>query len=284
MTKLKTIRNRYEKAAFLIGNGPNLYSDIMPSWTNLLKTAGDGPVEFALEGLTYTEVYDLVELASNNPQGIKTRIIKQLALKKKDDLSVHQNLMNLAITTESPVLTTNFDAAFESSIDARIKHIDSRDFTRYYPWKSYYAHTAIGRPTEGFGIWKVHGDVNYRDSIRLGLADYMGSVERARKLLHHGRNRISRKKHRDYWNGSNTWLDIWFNMPIIIIGFGFGVHETFLRWLLIERKRYYRDFHPGKGIDICYVYVNPPKPDVKNLLQTLGVEFVKIPSYGHLYL
>lgn len=283
MKNLTDIRATFDRAAFLIGNGPNLYSNIMPSWTDLLKSAGDGPVAFALDGLAYTEVYDLVELASPNPRGIKNRIIKQLALRRKDDLSVHRHLMELAINSESPVLTTNFDAAFEASIAARINHIDSRGFTRYYPWKSYYANDAIKKPAEGFGIWKVHGDVNYRDSIRLGLADYMGSVERARKLLHHGRNRISRKKHWTYWNGSNTWLDIWFNMPIIIVGFGFGVHETFLRWLLIERKRYFRDFHPGRSIDIRYLYVNPPKPDVQNLLQTLGVEFVKMPSFDHLY-
>ncbi|WP_421877590.1 SIR2 family protein [Marinoscillum sp.] len=281
MKILSALRSKYRKAAFLIGNGPNLYSQIMPSWTNLLRAAGDKNVAFALKGLSYTEVYDLVELTAKDHLAIKPRIVKQLALKKSSDLSTHRALMQLARETDSPVLTTNFDTAFEDSIHAQLHHTSTKGFTRFYPWKSYYATNKLNHPTSGFGIWKIHGDVRYKDSIRLGLTDYMGSVERARSISKVRYQHLRRNQNRR--QVSDTWLDIWFELPIIIVGFGYGAHETFLRWLLIERKKYFRDFLEQDTLDMHYVSVGNAKPDVKNLLETLGVTFHSVDSFDDLY-
>ena len=61
MKALEDIIKRYNKTALLIGNGPNLAAKIMPTWKNLLFSASDSPINFQLEGLSNTEVYDLVE-------------------------------------------------------------------------------------------------------------------------------------------------------------------------------------------------------------------------------
>ena len=282
MKLLSEIRQQYDQAAFLIGNGPNLYSQIMPSWTDLLREAGDKNVAFALVGLSYTEVYDLLELTTKDHWAIKPRIVKLLKTITSDDHSLHKRLMDFANQTNSPVLTTNFDPAFEESIEAPLRHISPKGFTRFYPWKSYYSPEILNHPTSGFGIWKVHGDLRYKDSIRLGLTDYMGSVERARKMIAKGRYRLL-KKNLKRWNGSNTWLDIWFKMPIIIVGFGFGAHETFLRWLLIERKKFFRNELKQEAFHIHYITVGEPPADVKNLLETLGVTFHFADSFEEIY-
>jgi len=281
MRVLEDIIKRYEKAALLIGNGPNLAAKIMPSWKDLLFSAAGSPIKFQLKGLSNTEVYDLVELNSEDPSSVKERVKTKLTLNNSDNIEIHRRLMEFAQRNNSPVLTTNFDDALEKSVNAKRFHIDSKGFTRFYPWKTYYGYNQINLPTDGFGIWKVHGDVRYKDSIRLGLTDYMGSVERARKLIHNGEDSLFRGKLQSYWKGHQTWLHIWFNIPIIILGLGYGIDEIFLRWLLIERKRYLNIFN--EPMNVWYVSKGIPAPAINNLMQNLGAQVKIINDHSELY-
>lgn len=281
MRALEELTNRHDKVAFLIGNGPNLAAHIMPSWKELLKSAADRPINFELDGLSNTEVYDLVELSSEDQHGVKERVKNKLALKPTDNIEIHRRLMDFAESKNSPVLTTNFDEAFEKSVNAKLFHIESKGFTHFYPWKTYYGHNQLNLPTDGFGIWKVHGDVRYKDSIRLGLTDYMGSAERARKLIHNGEDRLFHGKRQDSWQGYQTWLHIWFNLPIVIFGLGYGIDEVFLRWLLIERKRYL-NIH-GEPMDMWYLSAETPEPAVNNLMRNLGVQVKVVRDYSEIY-
>jgi len=281
MKVLQEIVKKHGKVAFLIGNGPNLAAEIMPSWKELLKSASDRPIDFVLDGLSNTEVYDLVELNSSANHDTKEQVSNKLKLKTNANIEIHSRLMQFAIEKNSPVLTTNFDAAFETSCNAQLFHINSKGFTRFYPWKTYYGRTQLKLPTDGFGIWKIHGDVRYKDSIRLGLTDYMGSVERARKLIHNGDDRLFSGKKQNYWQGYQTWLHIWFNLPIVIFGLGYGIDEVFLRWLLIERKRYLNIY--GDDMEVYYISKDTPAPAIKNLMENLGVEIKNIYDYSEIY-
>ena len=281
MITLQNIARRHNKVAFLIGNGPNLAASIMPSWKRLLKSAADRPIDFDVDGLSNTEIYDLVELYSETRHDVKERVIEQLKLLPTYNLDIHKRLMEFALSNKYPVLTTNFDEAFEYSIDAKLFHIDSKGFTRFYPWKTYYGHEQLNLPTEGFGIWKIHGDVRYGDSIRLGLTDYMGSAERARKLIHNGDDRLFKGKRKNYWQGHQTWLHIWFNLPIVIFGLGYGIDEVFLRWLLIERRRYL-NMH-NDPMNVYFISKGEPAPATKNLMQNLGVQISNIIDYSDVY-
>lgn len=283
MKAIKNVLKKYPNAAFLIGNGPNLAAGIMPSWSDLLVAAGDKRIEFPYDGLTNTEVYDLVELYAKPKTDVKKRVIKQLAIKDPAKLGVHKNLMELAMEHKAPVLTTNFDAGFETAIGASLHHITPKGFTRYYPWKTYYALNPLANPADGFGIWKVHGDVRYKDSIRLGLTDYIGSGERARRLISKGPGRLNNTRRKSPWNGCDTWLDIWFNKPIIIFGLGYGKDEVFLRWLLIERRRFFNK--TGRNMEVTYIDVKGEKPNapVYNLMRNLGVELVLVKGFDEIY-
>ena len=283
MNAIKQVLKKYPDAAMLIGNGPNLSAGIMPSWSDLLLAAGDKRIEYPYDELTNTEIYDLVELYAKPTTDVKKRVIKQLNITPTDDLSVHKRLMNLAQAHNSPVLTTNFDAGFETAIGAKMHHIVPKGFTRYYPWKSYYSIAELVQPCGGFGIWKVHGDVRYKDSIRLGLTDYIGSSERARDLISKGAGRLGNTHRTNPWNGHDTWLDIWFNKPIIIFGLGYGKDEVFLRWLLIERRRFFNKM--GRDMDVTYIDVKGPTPNapVYNLMQNLGVTLKLVKGFDDIY-
>ncbi len=281
METLKKLIHSHDKVAFLIGNGPNLAAKIMPSWKELLASVSDMPISSDISGLSNTEVYDLVELHSKNPTKIKERVCQHLTIKDKHSLTIHKDLMEMAEAFDIPVLTTNFDQALETSVDAKLHHLESKSFTRFYPWKSYYGHVPLEFPTDGFGIWKIHGDIRYKDSIRLGLTEYMGSVERARKILHKGKGRLMKRKDRNKWQGNKTWLHIWFHLPIIIFGLGCGIDEIFLRWLLIERRRYLNLYK--EPMNVWYISLESPPPAVSNLMQNLGAKIEIIKDYPEIY-
>lgn len=65
----------------------------------------------------------------------------------------------------------------------------------------------------------------------------MGSVERARVRLHKGVGAYPQVV--KYTRGM---AQILFHRPLAIIGLGLAENEVFLRWLLIEGAKYYKDF------------------------------------------
>ena len=75
----------------------------------------------------------------------------------------------------------------------------------------------------------------------------MGNVTHARKFIH-GKSSLFAfdGKNTRNWSGADSWLHIFFNKSLFIVGLGLEESETFLRWLLIERAKYFRKFHNKK--------------------------------------
>jgi hypothetical protein len=130
--------------------------------------------------------------------------------------------------------------------------------------------------------------INYPRSIRLGISHYMGSIERARSLLHDGNDCLfSRKKGKNAneWKGSNTWLHIVFNKSLFIFGLGLEENEIFLRWLLIERMRYIRYFSgiQHKGWYITNRSNNETDKGKKLFLEFVGFKVIEVDDYKDIY-
>ena len=149
------------------------------------------------------------------------------------------------------MLTTNFDNTLGKALSyytpQRITDPQQK-FTDYYPWNSYYGPSDLDDPCSDFGIWHVNGLERYHRSIRLGLLHYMGSVQRVRGWLHGGKRPLfsSKDQNSNPWLGSKTWLHIMFNKNLLFFGIGMEENEIFLRWLLIQRERYFQ-FWERKG-------------------------------------
>jgi hypothetical protein len=155
----------------------------------------------------------------------------------------HKRVVSWAKQARCPLLTTNFDKTFSEAGDCKLLHTRRDGFTDYYPWETYYGHQQFDDPCHGFAIWHINGMERYPRSIRLGLSHYMGSVQRARDWLHRGNERrLFSGKDIHNWRGFGTWLHIMFDKRLVILGLGLKEDEVFLRWLLIERARYFRKF------------------------------------------
>ncbi|MET7029802.1 SIR2 family protein [Sediminicola luteus] len=277
MGLLKETIIELNRPAILLGNGINLLENTFIDWKALLKKLGGNDIKF--EGLTYNEIYNFIELKKDDDRKLKNNVALELQSPKKSRLAPHSSFIELMVQYDCPVLTTNFDLALETSKDLESFRITKKGFTRYYPWDIYSGISQLKTPIDGFGIWHIHGMTKYLDSIRLGLTDYMGSVERSRKWIHRGPDSLFRGKDQLYWPGKDSWLHIWFNMPLIIVGIKLETQEIFIRWLLIERERYFRKFEVRRRKTVFLSTRNDTR--INNFLENLNIKHITTSSIDH---
>ncbi|MCD8260971.1 MAG: hypothetical protein LUD15_05330 [Bacteroides sp.] len=172
----------------------------------------------------------------------------------------HTLFLEKASLLNAPVLTMNFDLILPDALQLKQFYLYTKGFTDFYPWSTYYGSKQLNYPTDGFGIWYINGCIKYPRSIRLGLSHYMGSVERARNMIQKGEDNLYRTKHPDNWSGCKTWLHRIFHRSLCIFGLELDENEVFLRWLLIERAKYFRKF-PDRKRKGWYVVKKPSLPD-----------------------
>ena len=114
----------------------------------------------------------------------------------------------------------------------------------------------------------------------------MGSVERARNLLHKREDEVLfTGKNNTQWKGYKTWLHIIFNKSLFVFGLGLEENELFLRWILIERIKYFKKF-PGrrhKGWYINRRSNNETDQGKKFFLERVGFEVIDVDDYAEIY-
>lgn len=279
--------------ALVIGNGINRYGAASQanSWDALLlDLASKHGIEVGSkipDGITLTEFYDLLELDSAASATSK-RSLQEEFCTEMDNWRVfahHQRIVAWARKNATPILTTNFDTVLSRAGDCRLLPDKlTSSFTDFYPWNRYYGDSQPSSSTQGFGIWHVNGMQKYRRSVRLGLTHYMGSVERVRGWMHKSRaGRLFTDKEADTWPGASTWLHFIFNKPLFIFGLGLDENEIFLRWLLIERARFFKKF-PERHRNAWYVYSSENEKKGKLFfLEKLGIKPVKADTYEKIY-
>lgn len=292
--QLNTLLNRHKShLALLIGNGINRYNSNASnnSWDALLTQLAQQHLptfgQHLPPGMSLTEFYDVLDLGLRGQQANKKipSLQQQFCALMADwrPMAQHTYVMEWAKRHAAPVLTTNFEQCLSDAIGGKAYLGQGASFTDFYPWEAYFATEELSDPCAGFGIWHINGMQKYHRSIRLGLTHYMGSVERARGRLHKGSRRLSAGGDIQQWEGASTWLQILFHRPLLIIGLGLAENEVFLRWLLIERAKYYKDF-PARFQPAWFVHT-ANEQDIGKLyfLKAVGVDAFMVPNYDAIY-
>jgi hypothetical protein len=275
--------------ALLIGNGIHRYGSAgVNSWDRLLIDLAHlhGLAMKRLpRGATPTEIFDVIDLKAEARSGdLAAAFCEQMRTWQPREH--HRQIMNWAVRHDVPVLTTNFDEVLSDAVHAKLMRPNVSGFTYWYPWDSRFAHELHDDPCSGFGVWHINGLARYKRSVRLGLTHYIGSAQRAREWLHRGGNRLFETKDHRNWPGRRTWLHVVFNKPLLILGLGLREDEVFLRWLLIERERYFAKF-PSRRRAAWYVFTHDPKDETeigrKFFLEGIGIECIAVNSYAAIY-
>lgn len=287
----QVLRDNGADLGLVLGNGINRFGNASTtnSWDALLMAIARDcapEVRAVPPGTTLTEFYDVLDLRSTARVG---ELQEQFCAQMQDweAFAHHRAIMTWADRHAAPVLTTNFDEVLSAAAGCSFQRPSNPKFTSYYPWECRFAHDLIDDPCAGFGIWHINGMARYKLSIRLGLSHYMGSVQRARTWLHRsGDSNLFSAKNRHDWTGAQTWMHVVFNKPLLIFGLALEENEVFLRWLLIERARYFRKFaerrHPA-----WYVYTDDPRDERQAgklfFLKEVGVTPVLAKTFDEIY-
>ncbi len=218
--------------------------------------------------MTYPEIFDLVVLQTRLSQPslplpappasppITTALKKRIAKRLKDfqPNSAHRDVVKFCADRAMPLLTTNFDHALEKVLGCT--HFASRRVTTpYYRWETYHAPARLTLPLEEFGIWHLHGSIRVPSSLRLGLNDYAGAIQRVRSDLTPFFSWVANGKHGEppgyAKNLMNTWVEIFLTRHPIIVSLNLAPHEMLLRWLLIrgQQRLYPLRRSPARHLD-----------------------------------
>jgi hypothetical protein len=295
--------NRHENLALIIGNGVNRvginsnasWEDLLielwnkyqkRDWLEKLEDNTEDYREIFFQGITLTEFYDLLELSSNK---YKIDLQKEFCnlMKEWEPNQRHSNIVKWAINQQVPILTTNFENTFSTATDDIItKFIYENGFveTPVFPWNTCYK-INNNKSNLNFGIWNINGFQEYPKSIRLSLSHYMQSIKKARELLHAGDDGDGFfAKNNANWKGSNTWLHIIFNCDLVIFGLALDSNEIFIRWLLIQRAKYFQLFNHRKRkgfyIEKKQESFNTGK---KLFLESVGFQVIEEEEYEDIY-
>lgn len=283
------LRARGDELALVVGNGIHLTGGAGGnSWRGLLlELANKSGLNLAgwPNGLSNIEFFDVLALREENNTG---EMAKQFC-EAMSDWRVnrhHRNVMNWAVRHDSPVLTTNFDTVLSDAVKATRLRTNHSRFSSYYPWDTRFAHELHDDPCAGFGVWHINGMACYHRSIRLGLSHYVGLAQRARSWMQQKDTSVFKEGGHDNWQGRHSWLQIVFKRPLLIFGLGLREDEVFLRWLLIERARYFAK-SPALRQDAWYVYKNDPDDKSQEghllFLSSVGFQCVRVEDHSEIY-
>jgi hypothetical protein len=282
--------------ALVVGNGL-LRASGFKSWEKMLKD-----LAIMYPGLEYhdqkrldlslPELSELIEIKDGSRKKLIDTFLSNIENMPMDlrgdpdKLNSCRYILHWAKHNQAPILTTNFDKTLEATVDLKKFTTIRRIKTDFYPWETYYSHRKISDPRSGFAVWHIHGVVDYKRSIRLSLADYMAMVSRARGYLVGNKGALFATRNIDKWKGSSTWLDIFFRSKLVFIGLGLQTQEVFLRWLLIQRKKYLQKNRIA-DMGVWFVIPGSESGDAfsgrRAFLEALGVRILQVESYSHIY-
>ena len=283
------------KYAFLIGNGINLAHG-GKDWKSLLKsvideTLGAGSYladAIGKEGITNTEIQNIIPLEYNRKKGknISVDELMEIVCSNVEEINYESSsvtFLNWIQNAKCDILTTNFDLNIEQYLWGSHRTIQSvnknKSYTSSssYPWDKFYRNNQDKSQENGCRVWHIHGDILHQKSIILSINRYMHAVKQAIKILY---NQIDSPD----WCGSNTWLDIFFKKPLVIVGLKLDPQELFLRWLLIQRATRMTGRNLPPSFYLTRGDLLKEAPGKLKFLNFLGIEVIQFPQnslYNH---
>lgn len=285
-----------------IGNGFSraIFKD-MPSWENLFDK-----IESNIKN--YTILYEMFLLDKSRGPNKESRVKEQLVEQIKEAFSrekINKDICGLKQFGEflvqnnvDDIITTNYDKGIEILLC---------ELCGYTPkGRSGIASESIYsiRTHEEFfneewnhtvRLWKIHGDLDRIKSVTLGFDQYCGALAKIESYIkgryeYEFRNKKIKcripmvEKCRTNGFDKLSWVELFFNSNVYIVGFGMDFSEIDIWWLVNKRARFKAQV-PQINNRISYLY--DPKyigdQTIIDALKAFDVECKEI-KYGNGYI
>ena len=131
-------------------------------------------------------------------------------------------------------------------------------------------------------LWHCHGEIFSPKTIMLGLDQYCGSVGRISEYLSgkykfkEGKDEVTVPKMSERLDGEfgsiHSWIDLFFNSNVYILGFSLLYEEIDIWWVLARRMRLKKQ---GKNINNQIMFFGEVEKGKEDLFKSIGVEVYK---------
>jgi hypothetical protein len=191
--------------------------------------------------------------------------------------SVHGSFVEFASQYNGkgiPVLTTNYDHLLKEAYALGAKERSIRAFgdadrrTRYLFNRRYSLSDLLEDSiSNNFAIWHIHGDIENPLSIKVSSSDYAGLLA----------------NYKNGFTSEYSWLRIFKENDLVILGLSLDLSEYPLRWLLYDRMVGLRSNSVNSRTIYCDI--QNKTPDGKRFyFESIGVEVMDgFDSYDEMY-
>lgn len=232
--------------------------------------------------MTFSTLGDKISVA------LRSKLVASICslIQKWSFAPIHKGVSSFALKYQIPILGANYDNLLAQSIDAELHNLEHDSFSETFPISSCFTKTE-NPDFNKFGIWHINGMIQYPKSILIGLSHYMRSLDKIRELLL-PQNEYDAELFQGNCLGFNslkqTWLNLIFSRHLFIIGLSLDRDEILIRWLLLERAKYF-SLYPNCAKKGYYIISETEHIDEgkKYFLNNIGFEIVRLPSYDAIY-
>ncbi len=224
-----------------LGNGLNLaYSGI--SWSDLIgKIAKRDDFDWAESEMPMPLQ---AILASDNQIRTSLKTAKEDfrgKIRTEQQMEVLRDLLTMGF---DDILTTNYSYELEEAALVK-KELTDRQvaklmrYTSKNPERNYLLHT-YNQVTCGNTenrIWHVHGEIRKTDSMILGHYWYGKLLYKIIEESEENKDHYARNQREGKPTELNSWMDSFILGDVYVLGFGFGLSEVDLWWLLNRKQR-----------------------------------------------
>lgn len=207
-------------------------------------------------GFTITED-DVLMLESVNTEYdiIKKGIADRLLKNKVSDFPFYAKLVELLADN---YITTNYESFIKDLLVEKGYNVQEP----INPCFKERPHYTLSNGSRNIRLWNIHGNIDYHESIMLGLYEYCDYIR--------GFNKLFKEEY--------SWLNAMLTSNVFILGFGLGYEEIDLWYFLVSRKRLIRDKAMPANRIVIYILEDKGYDIGKiKMLEALDVEVELIP-------
>ena len=271
----------------LFGNGINRLSAHQMSWESLLNEIKIAN-KFFNGTLPNTMIYERAYLEfemKNSSTHSSEREVKQKIANKMGDITSNDFYQLIFKLGFNNYLTTNYDYAFKRKILLTKEYTEINNSTEDV--YSLRRNTLIQNKAKKdvCKIWNIHGEISKPISIMLGLDHYCGSIGKLDAYLKGNYefidNKITKKvisikeKLESKFYDNYSWVELFFNSNIHILGLELDYSETDLWWMLNKRARIMNEKGTSKYVNNqIYYYASEITDEKRGLLESFKVNVV----------
>lgn len=274
------------ESTLFFGNSLNRLSEKNISWNQLLDKLKDIR-KFENGNLPNTMIYERIMLERPDVEEDVLHDefnVKETISNLMNNIEPHEVYFKLFNSNFQNYITTNYDYAFiDSIINKQIVNLPIIEHSTEDVYSIRRLKEIKNTLEKKKNFWQIHGEIRKPASIMLGLDHYCGSIGKIDSYIKGWYNYIVdgekivqpsiEEKFKSNSFNNSSWVELFFNSNIHIVGFSLDYSEIDLWWIINKRARLKKSKNLKNLIKNRIVfYCNEIDDYKKGVLESMDIE------------